>query len=88
MGLDKWLKPDDLSKKSKKKKELSEQAKKSKREHIQDKNVEKQPTILSKYILVCANARCKYQKTIMKKNLSDDDRTCPRCNKSMKIKGT
>ena len=86
MGLDKWLKQDDIAKKSKKKEKASEQVRKSKSGHRQDKTDGKRPTKLSKYVLVCPNAKCKYQKTIMKKILSDDDKNCPRCNKKMKAK--
>lgn len=86
MGLDKWLKPDDIPKKSKKKGKSSEQVKKSKGEYRQEKTVGKRPIKLTKFVLVCPNAKCKYQKTIMKKNLSDDDKNCPRCNKKMKAK--
>jgi len=86
VGLDKWLKPDEVSKISKKKQESSKKVKKGKSEHIQNQIVEKQPISLSKYILLCTNAKCKYQKTIMKKHLNDNDKTCPKCNKIMKIK--
>ncbi len=76
MGLDKWLKPEDVEKKSKKKKESVTQTKKS----------EKQSIKFTKYMLICPDAKCKYQKIIMKKQLTDDDKTCPRCNKKMKTK--
>ena len=86
MGLDKWLKPDEIAKKSKKKEKSSKQVKKSESEHTKDKTMGKRPVKLSKFVLVCPNAKCKYQKTIMKKNLTDDDKYCPRCNKKMKAK--
>lgn len=88
MGLDKWLKSEKVAKKSKKKKESPIQAKRSKGEQVQNKDLEKQSIKLIKYMLVCPNAKCKYQKIIMKKQLTDDDRLCPRCNKEMKIKAT
>lgn len=86
MGLDKWLKPGDKGKKQKKKKESSVQAKEKKSERAQNQGIEKKSIKLTKYRLVCPNAKCKYQKTIMKKVLTDDDKTCPRCSKRMKVK--
>lgn len=86
MGLDKWLKPeDDANKKIKKKKPLV-QAKKSKNEDSQKEILGKQTIKLTKYTLVCPNTKCKYQKIIMKKQLNEIDRKCPRCNKEMNIK--
>ncbi|NVM34697.1 MAG: hypothetical protein HWN81_03815 [Candidatus Lokiarchaeota archaeon] len=85
MGLDKWLKPEDESKKTKKKNESPNQTIKSKIKDTQ-KPLEKPSIQLTRYILICPNAKCKYQKRIMKKELTDDDITCPRCNKKMKTK--
>jgi len=86
VGLDKWLKSEDIETKKKKKKEPPVQAKKIKGQQVQNKVLDKQSIDLKKYTLVCPNAKCKYQKTIMKKELTDDDKTCPRCNKRMKTK--
>ncbi|MFX1380776.1 MAG: hypothetical protein ACFFA4_16965 [Promethearchaeota archaeon] len=85
MGLDKWLKSEDEEKKQKKKK-ASDQKSESQIEDIQQKSLEKPLIQLSKYLLICPNTKCKYQKTIMKKELTDIDLTCPRCNKKMKTK--
>jgi len=86
MGLDKWLKSEDELKKSQKKKPSPIQAKKSKGEDIQKEFLKKPSIQLTRYTLVCPNAKCKYQKTIRKKVLTDEDKTCPRCNKTMKTK--
>ena len=86
MGLDKWLKSEDKEKKQKKKKEAPDQKVKRKIEEAPKKSIEKPLMHLAKYILICPNAKCKYQKTIMKKELTDNDITCPRCNKKMKTK--
>ena len=86
MGLDKWLKPEDKVKKPKKKKVSSVQVKEKKSKQAQNQGIEKKKIKLTKYTLVCPNAKCKYQKTIMKKELTDDDKTCPRCSKVMKVK--
>jgi hypothetical protein len=86
MGLDKWLKPEDDTNNTKKKRQSPDQTNKSKSEKAQKKLHEKPSTQLTKYTMVCPNAKCKYQKIIMKKNLTDEDITCPRCNKEMKAK--
>ena len=49
MGLDKWLKPEDIEKNSKKKKEPTKQTKKSKGKGVKDKRHEKQAIKLKKY---------------------------------------
>lgn len=86
MGLDKWLEPEDDVKKKNKKTQYLIQAKKSKSEDSQKEILGKQGIKLTKYTLVCPNTKCKYQKKIMKKQLNEIDRKCPRCNKEMKIK--
>ena len=86
MGLDKWLKPEDKEKKTKKNKESPDQTIKSKNKDTKKKPLEKSSIQLTRYTLVCPNAKCKYQKTIRKKVLTDEDKTCPRCNKTMKTK--
>lgn len=86
MGLDKWIKPEETSKKDKKEIQLAKQEEISKRELEAKKDTEKISTKLMKQVLVCPSAKCKYQKTIMKKQLTKIDRICPRCNKEMKVK--
>ncbi len=86
MGLDKWIKPEDKEKKQKKKVKAPDQKSKNQIEDMQKISDEKPITKLNKYILICPNSKCKYQKTIMKKELSDNDLICPRCNKKMKPK--
>ncbi|MFX0083123.1 MAG: hypothetical protein ACFE94_15355 [Candidatus Hodarchaeota archaeon] len=86
MGLDKWLKTEEEVEKEKKIKAVQTKSTKHKRESEQISKTKSLATQLVKYILVCPNAKCKYQKTIMKKQLSEKDRICPRCNKEMKVK--
>lgn len=86
MGLDKWLKPEVVVKKSKKKKGSHPQVNENKIETETIESLGRLSNTLKKYILVCYNAKCKYQKTIMKKNLTENDEICPRCNKKMKVK--
>ncbi len=75
MGLDKWIKPEETAKKPKK----PESKPKENKGTIGLKN-------LLKFDLVCPKAKCKYQKTIRKKELTDKDKICPRCKSIMKIK--
>ncbi|MBD3197832.1 MAG: hypothetical protein GF317_22465 [Candidatus Lokiarchaeota archaeon] len=73
MGLDKWIKKDDDEKKesvSKKKKE----------------DISKEANKLKKFSLKCSKSKCNYQKTLMKRSLSQKDKICPRCKSEMKIK--
>ena len=86
MGLDKWLKTEHQAKKSIKKEESSDQVKKINSKVSQKEIVERQKVKLKKYTLNCPNAKCKYQRIIMKKQLTEIDKKCPRCNKEMKIK--
>ncbi len=86
MGLDKWLKTEDNDKSSKEKKISPEQVKKRKDHEVKNKASENKSLKLGKFTLVCQNKKCKYQKIIMKKQLTEEDRTCPRCEKDMKLK--
>ncbi|UCC20551.1 MAG: hypothetical protein JSV62_04490 [Promethearchaeota archaeon] len=86
MGLDKWLKTEDIEKKSKKEKDLIVKKKKEKSENAKGKDLEKSLLNLSKYSLICTNKKCKFQKVIVKRQLSENDKICPRCNHQMKIK--
>ena len=90
MSLDKWLKPD-----KEKKETLKEKAEKSKKELVSNQkptevqiSMEKSSLTknLFKFTLTCSNTKCKYQKTIMKRFLTDKDKLCPRCKDSMKVK--
>ena len=84
MGLDKWIKTEETAKKPK----IKDDAKEPKKPESKPK--EKKGTIglknLLKFDLVCPKAKCKYQKTIRKKELTDKDKICPRCKSIMKIK--
>jgi len=80
MGLDKWIKPDKSEKK-----EEARSAKKPKSQPI-EKNSEKDSIKLTKFVLICSKPKCKYKKIIMKKELSEKDRICPRCKNEMKVK--
>ncbi len=69
MSLDKWLK-DEKAKSSK----VNEQ-----------KAKQKTGSKLQKFILKCGKSKCNYQKTLMKRELSESDKICPRCKSKMKI---
>ncbi|MFX1314923.1 MAG: hypothetical protein ACFE9T_03605 [Promethearchaeota archaeon] len=76
MGLDKWLKPEEEKKlKKKEKNDLTSQK-------IDEKISKK----LFKFELICSNKKCKYQKIIIKKVLTEKDKNCPRCSSLMKGK--
>lgn len=83
MSLDKWLKQEKKEKKpAKGKKELQNEISSD----IKSKEFnEKLSTKLVRFVLVCLNAKCKYQKIIVKKSILDD-KICPRCKGKMKIK--
>ena len=86
MGLDKWIKTEEDVKREKKERKQPIQVKKRKSESEKKPDLEKPSIRLVKYTLNCPNAKCKYQKIIMKKQLTDIDKICPRCNKEMKVK--
>ena len=86
MSLDKWIKPEEEKKEEKEEKEEEEQ-----KEAIGDKSEDidkkkSQKPKLKKYHLKCPKKSCKYQKTLMKSNLTEKDKTCPRCKSEMKVK--
>ncbi|MHA2282890.1 MAG: hypothetical protein ACXAC5_18770 [Promethearchaeota archaeon] len=86
MGLDKWIKPEDTEKKPKSKKPAPSEVVKIESKKKIAKTPEKLKIKLTKYTLTCPNSKCKYQKILMKKQISEVDKICPRCNKEMKIK--
>lgn len=86
MGLDKWLKPEEADKTPKSKKATPGKVIKSSSKKNIKTDIEKPYSKLTKYKLTCTNSKCKYQKIIMKKQLTEMDKICPRCKKEMKIK--
>jgi hypothetical protein len=86
LSLDKWLKPENGEKKPEKKKDTLNRDKKRETEGKEKKGDKKSSTLLKKYLLVCPNLKCKYQKTIIKKILTDRDIVCPRCTKKLKVR--
>ena len=83
MGLDRWIKSEKIEDEEKGKKEP--QIKDSSELAKGIKTVEKPTLKLKKYVLICPKAKCKYQKTIVKKNITDKEKICPRCNSNMKL---
>lgn len=89
MSLDKWLKKDEReAKKEEKQVELKKKKQPKSTNEIKSyiPKEEKTAILLKKYVLYCA--KCKYQKTLMKKKLVDKDLKCPKCKGKMKIKKT
>ncbi len=82
MSLERWLKPNEKAKKTEVKKDKV--VEKGSKDQSEKGSTEK--SIFNKYVLVCTKAKCKYQKIIMKKNISDKDKICPKCNSKMKVK--
>ncbi len=83
MGLDKWIKPEGTVKKTEKKEEVRS----TKKPHTQPmkKNSRIQSLNLTKFVLICSKPKCKYKKTIVKKELTEKDHPCPRCKNVMKV---
>ncbi|MFW9951303.1 MAG: hypothetical protein ACFFKA_14380 [Candidatus Thorarchaeota archaeon] len=81
MGLDKWISPEnDVKKKKLAKKTTDKDSQNQKSKILGDLQT------LSKHTLVCSKSKCKYQKVIVKKNLTEKDKICPKCKSQMKIK--
>ncbi|MBY9010819.1 MAG: hypothetical protein KGD70_00435 [Candidatus Lokiarchaeota archaeon] len=85
MGLDKWIKPEETKTKAIKKKDESNQKKKSESKPT-DKQNDRELSKLTKFDLSCSNTKCKYKKTIVKKIITEKDKICPRCKSEMKFK--
>jgi len=81
LSLDKWINSEDKNIKKKKIKRNLHESKESKIELDRDKTSIK----LKKYTFNCPKSKCNYQKTILKKNLNENDGICPRCRGKMKI---
>jgi len=85
LGLDKWIKTEETKNKAIKKKD-DDDPRKTSVTKPKDKKNEKEISKITKHILSCSNAKCKYKKTIVKKTLTEKDNICPRCKNKMKIK--
>jgi acetyl-CoA carboxylase beta subunit len=81
LSLDKWLKSE---KEGKEKSAIKKEEDKSSKVDEQ-KQKEKTGSKLQKFMLKCSNSKCNYQKTLMKRELNERDKVCPRCNSKMKI---
>ncbi|MHA1913856.1 MAG: hypothetical protein ACW986_00500 [Promethearchaeota archaeon] len=86
MGLDKWIKPEEEGKKKKTDEKVTNQTETPEKIPKVKEKPEKLTIKLTKQTLTCSNAKCKYQRTILKKQLTERDRICPRCSTEMKIK--
>ena len=83
MSLDKWIKQDKKTANKEKKKPKG--SKTSKKESIpEQKNSDK--ISIKKHFLTCSKKGCDYQRTLMKRQLSNLDKTCPKCGGIMKEK--
>ena len=93
MSLDKWIKPEkkkpdkkneDNSKNTPQKNSIKVKStsKKKETQSLPETKTRK----ITKFVLICPKKTCGYQKTLMKKELSEKDKICPRCKGNMKIK--
>ncbi|MGV9173268.1 MAG: hypothetical protein ACOC44_16955 [Promethearchaeia archaeon] len=57
---------------------------KNKKQEATSQTSPKKNFSFTKFKLKCGN--CKYEKTLVKRKLSDKDKTCPRCNDALKIR--
>ena len=93
MGLDKWIKPEKKQEEKKKVEKnepialkVTKSQKVSKISIQPEKDREERSIKFKKYILSCSKKGCHYQKTMIKRELGDKDKICPRCKSDMKIK--
>ncbi len=96
MSLDKWIKSDKKKKDTDNKSEVQKQNKGSTKTKSRSKvSIEDTDSLRSseesekkhiKYLLICSKKSCGYQKTLLKRQLNNKDKTCPRCKGVMKIK--
>ncbi len=92
MSLDKWIKTEKEEEKKKEDEKKKKPLKKKPQSESINQNIETTKTHdtrlkkLTKYILICPKKSCGYQKTLMKKQLIENDKICPRCKGNMKVK--
>lgn len=96
MSLDKWIKSDKKKKDIDNKSEVQIKNKSSTKtksksiNSIEDTDAlrisEESEKTRIKYLLICSKKSCGYQKRLVKKQLTNKDKTCPRCKGVMKIK--
>ncbi|MFX0031156.1 MAG: hypothetical protein ACFE8E_00795 [Candidatus Hodarchaeota archaeon] len=87
MSLEKWLKPEEKEKKSKDgKTKKQNQIDKNNRGELTSQVHSSTLLNVMRFKLECTKSSCKYQKIIIKKNLIEKDKTCPRCKSKMKVK--
>lgn len=82
MGLDKWIAPEKEKKKKKEESKINSQG----LSNFRKKERVKETPILTKHTLICPKAKCKYQKVIVKRILTEKDKVCPKCKGLMRIK--
>ena len=90
--MDKWIKTEKEEGKKKEEEKKKKPLKKKPQSESISQDIETtmtHDTLLktrTKYILVCPKKSCGYQKTLVKKQLIDKDKICPRCKGKMKVK--
>jgi hypothetical protein len=100
MSLDKWLGKEEEEEEEEEQaenevdtKQVSDNFQKtllpSDTEELKGKEEEKRESSgakLTKYLLSCSNSKCEYKKTLMKRELTSDDKVCPRCKSDMNVR--
>lgn len=90
--MERWLKPgkkgDKSEEKQNKPEEKSEKDERNTNATLKQKHEFEKPVAVRiiKFKLECPKSTCKYKKTIIKKNLEDKDKICPRCKSKMNVK--
>ena len=84
MGLDKWINSEETKKQKIKKKDEGDESK-DVTSKPKEEQKDKESLKLTKFDLTSPKAKCKYKKTIVKKNLTEKDKICPRCKSEMKL---
>lgn len=96
MSLDKWIKLDRKKKDNDNKSKVEKKNKSSTKTKSRSKNsIEDSDSLRSseesekkriRYLLICSKKSCGYEKRLVKKQLTNKDKTCPRCKGVMNIK--
>ena len=87
MSLDKWIKSDKKEETKNKPQEKKGQkgGQSEVRKDQAEKTLEPLAQKFNKFQLKCPKKGCNYQKTIVKKDLKEKDKVCPRCKSTMKV---
>ncbi|MFX1256491.1 MAG: hypothetical protein ACFFAN_01425 [Promethearchaeota archaeon] len=90
MSLDKWIKTPKKKEEAKRKPEINKKESVNKIIHPEGSKDEietiKPSKKMTRYLLMCLKRNCAYQKRLMKKQIAEKDKICPRCKGKMSVK--